>query len=355
MTGKYTSKRAPCTLWSLTSSHREIDMNQTIEGVSQVSHRRWGGSSWRQNIRRKPTSRWTQQLHSLAQGASQQVAAHHRQGTACRCRKSSTTWIPLCMFFPRHRFGTSLFNNTPVLLFLRLFYQAAPFDLVDSGPPGHGHGGMGTDKATHTRGPLPRGTKTMNLFSCYEKVSTTDWVRKLLASPSRYKTCQVVSISWVKALESPLSHEYIQFVVEETSSGQRSRMIAERHESGDWVFVGWDWASRKAPSDHHRLPLPLMSLTYDDAQLRPQLDSFAKVLASVSARRPGYNLMKEMCWWYAEAVFEAAHAQFGGKLTEWKWSRFRYSFVVRTSLFQRTELAREAAEFERQNAEGMRY
>ena len=192
-------------------------------------------------------------------------------------------------------------------------------------------------------------------FVRYEIFSTMDWCKRLSTSPSMYENYQVVSMTWVKALASPLSHEFIQFIIEDTTSRTRHRVVADRHENGDWVIVGWNWASKKSPSVRHSLPLPLVSLTYDDARSRPNVSSVAKMLADVTARRPYYNIMKEMCWWYAEAVFEAAYTKFGGTVNEWKWARLRYSFIVRTSVLQRETLASEAEEFEKQNVEGMSY
>ena len=152
-----------------------------------------------------------------------------------------------------------------------------------------------------------------------------------------------------------MSREFIQFIIEDAESGTRNRVVVDRHENGDWVIVGWDWTSGKSLSDRHSLPLPLVSSTYEDVQSRPNVSSVAKVLADVTARRPSYNIMKETCWWYAEAVFEAAHAKFGGTLKEWKWARFRYLFVVRTNVLRRETLASQAEEFEKQNMEEMSY
>ena len=273
--------------------------------------------------------------------------------------------MPLCMLLPRHRFSGSIFN-TPLLLILRLFYQASSFDLSNPQTgygsinphilPYHACGAPLNKKGT----PMPhtareKDNKTPSLFGRYEILSTTDWFHRLSATPSMYESLQIVSMTWVKGLASPLSHEFVQFVVEDTKSGTRYRLVADRHENGDWVIVGWDWASGKSPLDRHSLPLPLVSLTFNDARSRPNVSSIGKVLADVTARRPGYNIMKEMCWWYAEAVVEAAHAKFGGELKEWKWSRFRYSFIVRTNVLRRETLASEAEEFEKQNAEEMSF
>jgi hypothetical protein len=169
----------------------------------------------------------------------------------------------LCLLVARHRFGASLFN-TPLLLVLRFFYQACSFDLTN---PRAGHGGTRygeyrcraddgslTRKATSTPYPPPKKYNNFpSHFAQYEIFSATDWFKKLSAAPSTYKTYEVVSITWVKALASPLSHEFVQFVVEDTKTSTRNRVVADRHENGDWAIVGWDWASKKSPSDRHSI------------------------------------------------------------------------------------------------------
>lgn len=303
-------------------------------------------------------------LLTLAQWLPQIPAWTREVARACGCQKNGAPLIHLCMLVPRHRFGASLFN-TPLLLVLRFFYQACSFDLSKS-RAGSRHIHPGKYQCQPDDVPLARkvASKTYelqkrpnvpNVFAQSEVFSTTDWSDKLSASLSIYQNHEVVSITWVKALASPLSHEFIQFVIEDMKNGARNRVIVDRYEDGDWVIVGWNWASKKIPFDRHSLPLPLVSLTYEDAQSRPSVSSVANMLADVTARRPSYNIMKEMCWWYAEAVFETAHTKFGGTLKEWKWARFRYSFIVRTSVFPRETLASEAEQFEKQNVEEMMY
>ena len=260
---------------------------------------------------------------------------------------------------PRHRFGTSLFN-VPVLLLLRLFYQAASINL-NGVPDDHGqfHAGAGQlladaahmqqRKSTSMSQP-PNKDAIERLFGSDEQMSTKDWVHRLTESRSTCENLHITSITWVKALASPLSHEYIQFIVEDVVTGTRSRVLADRHEDGDWVFLGW----KERPYNRHDLPLPLMSLTYRDPHTRPSLLDMAKLLADVTARRP-YSILREMCWWYAEAVFDTAHTAFGGRLEEWKWASYRYSFIVRASVLRRAELTADAEDFQKQNMQDMSY
>ena len=285
--------------------------------------------------------------------------------TSSAPRKNVASRISLWMLFPRHRFGTSVFN-TPLLLILRLFYQASSFDLTHArADPDHGQSNSvqrplnelrpANTSDTISQRVEKRDKDIADLFAGrYEKIPTTEWYSMLSASSPAYENCRVVSLTWVKALASPLSHEFVQFVVEDTQTGMRSRVIADRQETGDWVFVGWNWASNKDISDRHSLPLPLLSVTYEEPQSRPYLLSFAKVLADVTNRHP-YRVMREMCWWYAEAVLETARTKYGGRLEEWKWAKLRYSLVVWTSILRRKKLATQAEEFRKRNSVEMSY
>ena len=201
-------------------------------------------------------------------------------------------------------------------------------------------------------------------------------------------------MTWVKALASPLSHEYIQFILLDPLNGSRCRLITDRQEDGDWVHIvggpGWDASAiysspfppqpppppptsfphlnhhQPAANDvkdgnenasydafgHHTLPLPLLSLTFAPKAGRPTtLLDFAAIPAQVTAREPRYRLIREHCWWYAEAVFDAARMlgrqhqnspfrsptpatpttirESSPHLKEWDYAGYRYSFVVR--------------------------
>lgn len=403
----------------------------------------------------------------------------------CNCHNDahSRLLIPLCMFLPRHRFGTSLFS-TPILLLLRLFYQAASFHLAgtqhaspDDDAPRHSENGeecRTTDAGLPTRTaspvtrlsvspspvvttasslsppPVPAAASTASLpslsetslpqpgdassttpihplFTTYSRSSTTSFYRFLLDSPSTTSSpasYHLTSVTWVKALASPLSHEYIQFILLDPSSGSRYRLITDRQEDGDWVHIvggpGWDASAiysspfpppqppstslpnlNHQPSSvsdvkdgtenasydaygHHTLPLPLLSLTFpQDASGPPTtLLDFAAMLAQITAREPRYRLIREHCWWYAEAVFDAAArilghrhhhhhqnspppttsptlihtstpaptsaAATGSQLKEWDYAGYRYSFIVRLNtwkLFRREVLVKCAREF----------
>lgn len=52
-----------------------------------------------------------------------------------------------------------------------------------------------------------------------ESLSTEEWGGLLAASPETYTGCELVFLTWAKALESDLSHEFIQFIVEDKRNG----------------------------------------------------------------------------------------------------------------------------------------
>ncbi|KAL2427118.1 hypothetical protein ABEF95_008773 [Exophiala dermatitidis] len=280
-----------------------------------------------------------------------------------------TPWLApaiIDLLFPRHRFGSSRFNAI-VLLFLRLFYHAASFEAavgtssIDGAGSGSGsllslplqrhYSPDDFDERQPTVPGLPEQLKS------YQKLSTSAWLEAIQNEASQYRNCQIQSISWIKALASPFSHEFIQFIVKDSVSGERTRVVAGREDSGDWVYVGWNWQSGQVPNDHYILPLPLLTLTFgcEIGGRLPDVQSLAKVLASTTERQPYYTFHREMCWWYAETVFDGMFSQYGGSVKEWEWAKYRYSFIVKTSLLRRKVLTEHAERFKSELMEGMEY
>lgn len=279
----------------------------------------------------------------------------------CACRKGHATYFSPCLWFPRHRFASSRFN-TAVLLILRLFYQASSFDLA-----GSSYGRISAFNEVPTdESERPFDTKnyvgryqqrrgpSQGFFSTYEKLSTAEWLKKVLVQSEHFSTYNVISMTWVKALASPFSHEFIQFIVEDSTTGQRTRVAVGREETGDWVICGWNWASGRSPSHHYTLPLPLLSLSFDEFN-RPNIGFVSQLFAKVTERRPEYSLAREMCWWYAETIFEEMYSRYGGSIKEWEWAKYRYSFIVKTGILQRKVLTQHAEAFKEQIANEMQY
>ncbi|KAF3040227.1 hypothetical protein E8E11_007542 [Didymella keratinophila] len=186
--------------------------------------------------------------------------------------------------------------------------------------------------------------------------STTRWAQILAASPSTYEHCRVVSLTWAKALASPLSHEFVQFIVEDERNGTRTRVFSDRidKDEPDRVILGRDWSSANNPSDQKDMPMPLYSVTFDGN--RPRVADFAALLAAVTARAPAYHLYNTMCWWYAKSVFDSAVARYGGQHRQWTFSRYAYTMVIWDyTVTPKYQMEDEARAFKKQNIEGMSY
>lgn len=295
-------------------------------------------------------------------GASYTGGGGIRQHCSCGKPHPPTRHFDLCLLFPRHRFGSSRFNTVFLLLF-RLFYHASSFEVAQTGYPKRLSllvpallEPANEEKVSNQRQLIStNGDDLPSIFKTFKRFSTREWLDTVLENPDKFKNLKVTSITWVKALASPFSHEFTQFIVEDSVSGKRTRIAAGREENGDWVLVGWNWASGNTPSDHYNLPLPLLSVTFDDPKQRPELRSLSHVLSSTTEKKPAYKFRREMCWWYAETVLEIMHEQFGGKVKEWEWSRYRYSFIVKTSFIRRKVLTKHAELFKKQLAMEMSY
>jgi hypothetical protein len=190
-----------------------------------------------------------------------------------------------------------------------------------------------------------------------ESHSTHQWADLLASSPSDYEHCQVVSLTWGKALASDLSHEFIQFIVEDTRTGSRTRCFSERIDEDvpDRVIVGRDYTTAYNPSKQIDLPMPLKSLVFNNQ--RPSVIEFARMLSKITAREPSYNLLGAMCWWYAESVFESAKKVFpGGEVKEWPFVSFASKMVVwQIHFWSRAEMEDQARKFKEQNINGFSY
>ncbi|RMZ77633.1 hypothetical protein DV738_g4324, partial [Chaetothyriales sp. CBS 135597] len=271
------------------------------------------------------------------------------------------------MLIPRQTFGNSWFSAPGVVL-LRLFFQASSFQFdcqhsKHSATRGRRTAGELTASerfSQHVLKPrrLAREQRTPSLFSHLKrKVSTSAFFEEVMASPHKYGAYQVTSVSWVKALASHMSHEFIQFVIESKDTGHRMRLITDRQETGDWVITTesgietadkFSWSTLSPYKDRHNLPLPLVSLRLNDAKERPSLAEMAGLILDISKMAPVYNPLREHCWWYSEAIFEAVRKRYSVRdIQEWPWAKYRYSFVLCNRWVKRKTLAAEAEAFEK--------
>lgn len=279
--------------------------------------------------------------------SSSPSCGHNRTVTAVKLRN----YVPFC------RFSSSIYS-VPVLLILRMFYQAVPFEVnllrpTVGKPTPAAYPPIRKDKMSQHN---PDRAAAKAFLGTYARITTSEFHAMVKHNPE-LKELKVKTVTWVKALASPLSHEYIQFVVGNEHSAKCHRLVVERSEWGDLVTVGWDWSSGEYASHHHILPLPLLTLSFDQKTCpsAPTLSDFAQILSETSAHQ-GYSLLREMCWWFAEKVFlRTAQEYHGGLLKSWPHANLRYSFVVRTEWITRPKLVQAAEEFRRQNIRQMRY
>lgn len=213
-----------------------------------------------------------------------------------------------------------------------------------------------------TEDPVPIPADPRSFSHLPERLSTIDFLEEVRLS-NRYIHHRVVSTTWVKALASHMSHEFLQFVVEDTRSGRRERLLSDRQETGDWVMIPEPttstsskipWQQMTPYKRRHTLPLPLVSVTFDNPVSRPNLLAMAELLADTTNQCPEYNALREMCWWFAEAVIDSARERFDDtSVKEWRWAKFRYSFIVCNNWVRRRTLEQDAGEFETKCARDM--
>ncbi|KAJ9393958.1 hypothetical protein DTO282F9_9121 [Paecilomyces variotii] len=195
------------------------------------------------------------------------------------------------------------------------------------------------------------------VFTSEQKVITTgEWYSDLRQNASKYDRCFVRRITHVKNLNSALAHEYLQIILEDTGSSSegRTRVLAERQQKQDQVIIGrWSYGtSPLSPSSSSHLsgtsagssfgsssssssssgrilpllPLPLLSLTFDDDNLN--VVSLANLLKEVTDRLRGYDLRTRNCYVFAKTVYESAHYGYHGLEKRWKFSSLRGSLVL---------------------------
>jgi hypothetical protein len=287
---------------------------------------------------------------------------------------------------PRSRFGSSIFT-TPLLLFFRLFYQATRFDndyvlspLSASHATIRGLYLKVSPALSRSKSGGPAESlvnfETDGVSDMTSKTSTDIW-HSLLQSEDYpiQPNSTLQSMTWVKSLSAPLSHEYLQFVIVCSESGKRYRLVTERDTDGDWAYFiasSEDYEPSQLSGKitqlrqydyQHDLPLPLLSVSWSRLPhwQRPTAAQLAIVLEQTSKQNPRYNVMREHCWWYAEAVFErifgsssnklpsvgqreSARTEYGQPcLQHWPAGAYRYSYIVLGKRVLRREFLIEQA------------
>ncbi|ATZ50257.1 hypothetical protein BCIN_05g06250 [Botrytis cinerea B05.10] len=175
------------------------------------------------------------------------------------------------------------------------------------------------------------------LFEDNEKTfQTQEWCFLLSQSADVYKNCVVKTITHVKNLRSKVVHEYLQAIIEDVDTGNRTRLIAERQTKQDQVILG-RWASKKSfellsssssssSSPSGDLPLPLFSITFDSPSFKV-LD-LAGILAKTTEIGGSYNLLTKNCYWFAYTAYTALKLKFNGLEEHWHFWKWRGSLIL---------------------------
>ncbi|KAI8934281.1 hypothetical protein NX059_009022 [Plenodomus lindquistii] len=203
-----------------------------------------------------------------------------------------------------------------------------------------------------------------HLFVDAEREYTTvEWFESLRRESHLYRDCYVVSVTMAKAITSPLSHEFIQFIVEDSSTGVRTRIFSDRRDPKgklpDCIIIGRNWSSAYNPSGQVDLPMPLLSIDYKSGG-RPPLLEFAQIMATITLREPEYKITSTMCWWYAGTVMIMTAFQYTGRgeVKRWKFEKYASKMLVWDNFdffTPRKQMEEDARRFKDQNVEGMSY
>jgi hypothetical protein len=360
-------------------------------GVRRMSRRRNGAVLQRdsRSHRKPPThSPYSPAMSTGMLSRGEAGGLSSRSANVCACHRGGLrAWLPLCMFVPLQRFGGSILPM-PLMVLMRLILPAASLAVecvytkkswrtaVSKGP-GTAVGARFSNSVLKPRRLGMESSPENVLAHLGHRVSTTEFLGEVASDP-RYADWRVVSVTWVKALASHMSHEFVQFIAEDTATGTRARLIADRQETGDWIsitpepmapfemrstFEGLSsrpWTKATPYKDRHSLPLPLVSLVFESdhgcLDTRPRLHSVADLVAGISAGCKDYNPLKEHCWWFSEAIIDAIRENFANaRLEEWAWARYRYSFVVCNKWIRRRILEQAARAFETQCLQDLAY
>ncbi|KAF5679583.1 hypothetical protein FHETE_748 [Fusarium heterosporum] len=176
---------------------------------------------------------------------------------------------------------------------------------------------------------------TPNLFENNEKtIQTEEWHSLLSQSADDYENCVVKTITHVRDLRSLVVHEYLQAIIEDLETGERTRLIAERQTGQDQVILG-RWRSKKpfsllSSSSSSRdfskdLSLPLFSIKFDSNNLKV-LD-LARILSETTKIGGNYSPYAKNCYWFAITAYKALQLKFSGAEERWYFWKWRGKLI----------------------------
>ncbi|KAL1860950.1 hypothetical protein Plec18170_001464 [Paecilomyces lecythidis] len=229
-----------------------------------------------------------------------------------------------------------------------------------------------------------------------------EWWKGIQKHSKDYESLRVISLTRVKDLDSPWAHEYVQFIVEDVVSKERTRIYAERgvHKDSvevvpisalkvnpftfgrdrvDGLTVGYNESKgikfppgkeEEGPKEvkpdkivlgrwggPRDLPLPLEAFFYPDAETRPTFLDLAQTIGLVSKKGGEYNLLGHNCFWFAytsmkdhglkhKAPPKKVYYTFGGGTGRLR-DLYSYHYTRKYKEYYR----RDAEDFDRQRAE----
>lgn len=178
-----------------------------------------------------------------------------------------------------------------------------------------------------------------------EVIPTENWYNYLIDQPGVYRNCFVRRITHIKNVGSVVSHECLQIIVQDESSGARTRLIARQIE-GDQVIIGhWQSfrsslrffssdvscdsgfgsissCSSSSSSSRPDLPLPMFSLTFDPPH-KLNVCELACILHYISKLTQKSIFYNANSFWYALTVYETARLWRKASQIPWRWSSVR--------------------------------
>ncbi|KAF9532827.1 hypothetical protein CPB83DRAFT_903339 [Crepidotus variabilis] len=196
-------------------------------------------------------------------------------------------------------------------------------------------------------------------------VRVIDIWNKLQSRPD-LASARIVRLSHVKNIDSPLAHEYLQFII--VTNNVRERILVERTKADQFVFNG-EW---KMPQGNigirqrlynlihwvrNDLPLPLFTLSWEEANA-PTFYQLAQVCQAIHDQAPKYSIPKgKHCYWFAFGVYAAIKLAHGGEEKVWPFSSARGfpTFLVPRGVLDFSQLKLLAAAFQENRAKTMDY
>jgi hypothetical protein len=205
-----------------------------------------------------------------------------------------------------------------------------------------------------------------------ETIQVKDLWEKISLKPHEYENIFVRRFTHVKNLESPVLHEYLHVILEDSSTDKWTRVIVERQyekivgsKARDQMIVrrwpagkgyaeledlsdDFPWDKMEAPTSSGGsggkvgdLPLPLLTRSFNKEVFNVKL--LAWQLLECHKEKQTYDPLRWNCYWYAARVFELHRVSFGHvkdrvwKFASWKgmiskiWDPIRHHKAVKAA------------------------